>query len=112
MSDEFDLLAFEVEEAAKADAETKAGRPSRRTVEGRRQRERKPIALSDGRKRRKGRKRGDDREPQLNIAVSQDLKTRVVQAAGLLNITMSELGVAAFTEFLDRLDKAQRVNHA
>lgn len=112
MSDEFDLMAFEVEEAAKADAETKAGRPSRRTVEGRRQRERKSIAISDGRKRRKGRKRGDDRDPQLNITVSQDLKTRVVLAASLLNMTMTELGIAALTNYLDRLDKGQRGKHA
>lgn len=110
MSDEYDLLGFEVEQAAKADAETRAGRPSRRTVEGRRMREKKPLAADDGRKR--ARKLAERDVAQLNSTVRRELKTAVVQAARIHGMSMREIVEAALSDYLAKLDKPQRGRHA
>ena len=110
MSDEYDLLGFEVEQAAKADAETRAGRPSRRTVEGRRMREKKPLAADDGRTR--SRRLAERDVAQLNSTVRKELKTSVVQAARIHGMSMRQIVEAALSDYLAKLDKSQRGKHA
>ena len=110
MSDEYDLLGFEVEQAARADAETRAGRPSRRTVEGRRMREKKSLAADDGRTR--ARKLAERDVAQLNSTVRRELKTAVVQAARIHSMSMREIVEAALSDYLAKLDKPQRGRHA
>lgn len=101
--DEYDLLAFEVEVAAKCDAEERAGRPTRRTVAGRRMREKKSIADNDGRRRTRKQANAERDRVQLNATVRQEVKDELVHAARVHGRPMVEIIEAALTEYLAKI---------
>jgi hypothetical protein len=111
---EYDLMAFEVEVAAECEAEEKAGRPTRRSVEGRRLREKKIIHDVDGRKRTRKDKMAERDRVQLNATVRGYIKEALVQTARQHNRSMVDILETALEEYMMKIGSkpAKAARHA